>query len=608
MGGIAYTPYLPAQAGSSQESTSSSGSTSSSKPEKITGTIKGEIAKLLSENGLPSDVSVLLHKADNFLNNSRSLSQKSLFGGTDDDYDLSDLIKVQQLVNDVKYNNNLRNKAVEQLTKQFAGSEVAITDAGRIYAYNKDSNEIEKLTPSEYNEKRDKCQALTNNELLNLREQSPSFAFKTDMLNDLQNAIGMNAITKYLRDTIAAFGSDKIGGYTTKDDSIKRGMDILTNAGPDGYYQFTKEEELRDVNRALRYLYNGMPENAKNLLKAKTAVEGGNPSDPNDISNLLYQALLEHTSRETTVKFDKPATEYDPKQSGKKGGSNAGEQLTKDTYAERLTTGNGLDPERWIDIMPSNTGVTLHAYSQNAAGVLKDQKRLNTTNLQVVLSEADAIGAIVDPQSVTFGNQLLNPKDFKAVMYDSTTNMKRVWLPVRTAPDGRITPDFDAQQKLEQVQQYLANNNGQVADAWINNWLQENLPQATWNAQTRQVTFNKEYMRPFLVLHGIAASNRVSIDTDTPYLHHLSADEGVMWKDEYKRVVTEESINGKLEHNKAKGANRYKYYSGNIYLPISGPVVGSMVFNDQYFTKDTYTDITNKARASEVRQQMKLNF
>ena len=287
VGGIAYTPYLPAQTGSPQESTSSSGGTSkSSTPEKISGTIKGEIVNLLKENGIPTDVSTFLNAANTFLDKSKSLSQMSLFGGKNDDYDLSDLIKIQQLVNDVKYNNNLRNKAVEHVAKEAAGSEVAITDNGHIYVRDENGN-VSKIRPSEFKENQDKYVAMTNDQLLYLREHDPNFAFDTSTLNDLQNTIGMSTITRYLRDTITAFGSDKVGGYTTKNDSVNKGLALLTEMGPDGYYQFTSEEQLRDINRALRYLYDGMSENAKNLLKAKTAVEGGDPTNANDVTNLI---------------------------------------------------------------------------------------------------------------------------------------------------------------------------------------------------------------------------------------------------------------------------------------------------------------------------------
>ena len=65
---------------------------------------------------------------------------------------------------------------------------------------------------------------------------------------------------------------------------------------------------------------------------------------------------------------------------------------------------------------------------------------------------------------------------------------------------------------------------------------------------------------------------------------------------------------GKLEHNDAKGAGPGKYYSGNIYIPISGPVIGATIYNDQYFPRETYTDITQKAEANQIRQQMKTNW
>ena len=605
VGGIAYTPYLPAQAGSPQESASSGGTSSSSSPEKISGTVKKEIIDLLKENGIPSDVSKFLNVANKFLNKSTSLSQFSLFGGSDDDYDMSDLIKIQQLVNDVKFNKGLQDEAIKQVTKEAAGSEIAITDSGQLYVQDKDGN-IKQISASTYAKDKDNYAALTNNQLLYLRQQDPNMAFNTSILNDLQNTIGMSTITKQLRDIITSFGSDKVEGYATKDKAINRGMQLLMENGPDGYYQFTSEEELRDVNRALRYLYNSMSNNAKNLLQAKTAVEGGDPSDPNDVSNLLLQALYEHTSNTTSVKFDKTATEYDL---ARKSGTTSSESLTKDTYPERLVTGDGLDPAQWINIMPQNTGVTLHAYSQNAGPILRDKEdRMSTTNLQVVLTKAYGVTGIVDAQSITFGDQLINPSDYREIMCDSYTNMKRVYLPIKYETDGRITPNFEAQQKLEQVQSFIADQNGQVSDAWITNWLNENLPEARWDSETKQVVFDNRYVRPFLVLHGIAARNLVDFDTNSEYLHHLSRDEGREWKDDYDRIITEENVVDKFEHNKAKSTSPRKYYSGNIYLPISGPTVGSFIYNDQFFTKDVYTDITQKATANQTRQQMKTNF
>lgn len=608
MGGVVYTPYLPAQAGSLQESTSTtSGGTASSgsSPEKISGTIKKEIIDLLKENGMPSDVNTLLKEANAFLNKSQSLSNYSIFGGKSDDYDLSDLIKIQQLVNDVKYNNGLRDEAVKQITKEAAGSEVAINSKGQMYVTTKDG--IKLVDPEDY-----EGGALTNDELLYYREQHPDLAFETSILNDLQNTIGMKSITDYLRETITNFGKDEVGSYTTKDEAVNRGLAALAS-GPDGFYKLKTSTQLKesDINAALDFLYRGLSKNAQQLLVATTAVEGGNPNSKVDTRRLILQALHFYPDNSIDVDFDKTATEYDPYMTGKKGGSAKGssETMVKDTYPEKLVSGSGLDPAQWINIMPSNTGVTLHAYAQNAGPVLRDENnRMNNSNLQIVLSQGYGISGIADAQSITFGDQLINQNDYKRIMYDNSTNMKRVYLPVKYTVDGRITPNFEAQQKLEQVQSFIADNNGQVSDAWISNWLNENLPEASWNPETKQVEFNPQYIKPFLVLHGIAAKNRVAFDTDSNYLHHLSREEGRQWKEDYDRIVTEESVLGKLEHNDAKGAGPGKYYSGNIYIPISGPVIGAAIYNDQYFPRETYTDITQKAEANQIRQQMKTNW
>lgn len=88
----------------------------------------------------------------------------------------------------------------------------------------------------------------------------------------------------------------------------------------------------------------------------------------------------------------------------------------------------------------------------------------------------------------------------------------------------------------------------------------------------------------------------------------MSADEGKRLKDDYKQVVSQQMFGDKMSKIDNAGANRWQYYSGNIYLPISGPVIGAAIYNNQYFSQDTYTDITQKARANEVRQNMITNF
>ena len=613
VGGIAYTPYLPAQAGSPQESasTATAGSSSGSKSEKISGTIKGEIVKLLQENGIPSDVSVFLKYADNFLAKSQTLSQFSLFGGNNDDYDMSDLIRVQQLVNDVKYNKELRDEAVQHVTSESAGSEVAITDSGYIYAFNSDKK-LTKITPKEYSENKDNYQILTNSQLMYFREHQPDLAFQTDILNDLQNTIGMNSITKYLRDTINAFGSDKLQGYTTKDKEVNNGLQLLMQSGPDGFYKFTKEEELRDVNHALRYLYNGMSDNAKNLLKAKTAVEGGDPSDPNDISNLLLQALYENTSRTLSVDFDKTASDYDPNQTGKKGGSSS-EQLTQNNYLQQI--GNMRLYQKTASIVPQASQVwetgamTVNVYSAGSP-VDKNMEVLGPMNLVEFRQKAAAVKA-GDLNSITFGNRILSPNELPAVMYDGNSELNIAMLPYKHDPKtGKITPDFDKLTAYNEIQ-HILKNNPNISQTELNQLLSSRgitLDPDDYDRETNTIRI-KDTM-PFITFSAYASRDSMDINKDMkPFLEHLDNASGKQIMDMYKNALLYNTISptksSRPSNKHFNEPERWDMYRGNVYIPMEN-AARSMLLSGigEYVPKTSMTDYAARVTAREAEVAM----
>lgn len=536
VGGVVYTPYLPAQAGSPQESTSTSGGTTSSgsSPEKITGTVKKEIIDLLKENGMPSDVSTLLNAANTFLNKSKSLSNYSIFGGEDEDYDLSDLMKIQQLVNDVKYNNNLRDKAVQQMTSEAAGSEVAVTSTGLMYAFNKDG-QIERIKPTEYDP--EKYRALTNDELLYYREHDNGLAFDTRILNDLQNTIGMKAITDYLRTSIKAFGTDELGGYTTKNDSVNRGLALLNEAGPDGYYKFKTQDQLRDVNAAINFLYEGMTPNARNLLVAKTAAEGGDPKNKEDVTRLILQALYHYPSYSKTVDFDKTATEYDPYTTGKKGGSSTGsEQLTQNTYQIRFGNGEGLP----VQVLLTPTAAKINDTATMAVqgtdfGPMEDwdNKQLGQMNMPKLLKEW-ALGTSVRNADITFGNKLLDYSELPAIMYDGQSLTTSVYLPYKNE-NGHYTPDFELFARFNEF-----NNAAKGLSPVERNTLAQKFGldanTMVYNPETGGYTL-RNTMR-FVTFSAYAGDDTINFDANNKlYLEKVTRSKGSTLKDPYNKAL-----------------------------------------------------------------------
>ena len=80
------------------------------------------------------------------------------------------------------------------------------------------------------------------------------------------------------------------------------------------------------------------------------------------------------------------------------------------------------------------------------------------------------------------------------------------------------------------------------------------------------------------------------------------------YKSIYNNTITtgyESGDKKRYDNGSARGKNLYE---GVIYMPLIGPLTATGIFNSAYFTKDTYTDITQKAEARQQAQKVKTNF
>jgi hypothetical protein len=257
-GMITYTPVFPQPLSGTTTTTTTSSKKSES--EKIDNTIQKEIIGVLKENGIQSDVDIFLAEANEFLNKSKNLSQYSLFGGDNPEYTMSDLIAVMSMANKVKQNKEQWTSATQQLTKEGAWDEVATTTTGGIYIYDERKG-LKIVSPDEYHENLEEYhgKALTNAQVLGLREQNTQLAFNVNILKDMNGAIGMKTITDQLTDTIAKFGIMSKAEFVKKTgESISQdtwdGMQTLIAEGPEGYYKVTTKSERENVQSAIKYL------------------------------------------------------------------------------------------------------------------------------------------------------------------------------------------------------------------------------------------------------------------------------------------------------------------------------------------------------------------
>lgn len=586
-GGIIYTPFIPSYSNTEVEAETNS---SNSNVEKI-GDIQKEILGVLKENGLPSDVDYFMNKANLFLKRAE----------TTGNWSMSEFTQMQSLANRVAHNKALFDSAATHLTEKGNWNEVALNDKGQMYVLNKNGN-IEQINPEEYYNNIDKYQALTNNDVLEYR--SNANPFDSAVLNSMSGSIGLNDIVEYVKGIILDFGTHSISGYTnTELAKMEQSLMQLISGGPNGYYKFKKEAQIDEsgAQQALYYLYNSLPTNMKQLLKAKTAAEGQNPNT--DSKNLLMLMLANHVDDSMDISFDSTATK-----SAGIGADAENSKQTERTLAERYVDGNGLGEHKLIELRPWNSNASMLVIGQSAQTIMdKDLKNpLPTSTLDQVFTQGYGIGAITRKDSVSFGDQLIRPSDYNKVVYDSSTSLYRVMMPYRNE-NGKIVPDLQLIETASSLQKELQAQNitdpGYISEL-VNDYFNG---KAIYNPTTKTIDF-KDQMA-FMTFGAILGSNNIDFNTNSNFIYHLPKEEGKQLIDIYNNTINYGNIYG--VGNERIGdyskTRKGKFYVGNIFIPIDNSLAGAFIFNNDTAPASRYRDMTAQAETNSYIRSIQQN-
>ena len=602
-GGIYYTPFIPNnQYKDIQNDTTITASNNLSNNASDNDTFTKEALDIISENGIPTDVDTFLRQANAVLDKSKNFTIDLFGNGSNKSYDVSDIIKLRSLANRTKFNKQLYDAATEQLTKERSWSEAAIDDKGRMYVYSKDQG-ITTIDPLEYYKNKEQYQALTNSQLLSLREYQPELAYRQDILNNISNSVGMESIVNYLKSVIKDFGTKTIEGYTLKNkEQIEDGFRTLLMGGPDGYYKITNKDQ--GTERALEYLYTTLPTNMLHTLRVKTAAEGGNPNSKTEVLNLLGLALTEHTSHSTEIDYQKEISDTLL-------GSGSGSKKPDETplsQLEALANGRIIESRPML-LSPADSKVAIKAYAQSyGAPVDKDGNIIPQTNLQKLLDEAD-IGKIVDKSSIYFGDQKVRDMDMNKILWDGISQVNRVILPYTIEIDGSYKPDFESQKRFEEFQKFL-NDFPDVTNLQKLEKAKTLGLDVMADEQTGKLIFNPEKVMPFVVMSGYASSRTMPLDEDSEWISHLPKDQGKEITDYYDAQINYGegySTKSKKPANEAK-SSRWSMYKSAIFMPILDEKIATYQSNNELVPTSNYRDILNQAFAKQNANTIRTNF
>lgn len=622
-GAIIYTPTpTGGQATSTQASASSS--SASEKPEKITGTMLKEIMDQLKEDGLPADVEQILNYAARYLDKSSHLTDMSLFGGKDTEYNIKDWINITKLVKEAKWNKELYDAASDKLKTEDAWNDVATDTNGKIWL--SDGKNLSKVSVSEYVKEREKLTEsgyapISYNTLGDLRSRYFGFD-KNGMLEDMKAAVGMKSITKQLVDIITKFeatevskykfsqGTDRIrdaSGRSYQLEAVKDGLEALTSGGPSGYYKLTQKTKVdkSNVEDALDYLWNSLGNSAQNAVRAKLAVEGDNPNNGDAVKAFLTDIISFHARNKVDVNFDSSATNYDPNGTGKKGGSSSdkGDALTQMNPLALITSGYYGTPRK-VNIIGKTSQVSKSGSIETTgydigAMIDYDRKTLDKQTVSSLLANAWELQA-GNTGSITFGNRHITAEEAQALYWNGADHLNIVKLPATTDDNGNVIPNFELAQKVELLNKAAKGR----TDAEVQDYIKSNLNGYDVKKNVDGIWEITNVPTISFLTFGAIASDDIFDFTDEEklMLDKVSKEQGKMIVDIYNTLTRFNTLNPNKNTRalNVPTAGKNSFYKGNVFIPIEDQYAGFRVSGmDPYISKG---DLSNPAEQIQLKQ------
>lgn len=446
-GGLPFVGFTPVFA------TSEKGAPKAAKEEKTKSdedlTTKDILTLLKDMDGLPSDMQLIVSSLQNF-----AMQDKMDPLGLSSSSDIaSRYISLINKVKVAKFNRDEYNNAFNQLKDNGGLHELAITSEGMLIGTNEEGD-FKYFSPEDASKGKhteNGYSLLTNSNLLYLRANSLDAAFNHKLTTFAQNGIGMETINKLINNSISNLGSmqDSQEGYVkTKNGELIKGLQEFYKAMDasggkfDGTindlykYKYLTKSQAEQAKKAMQYVYQTLPENAKSLLKVK--------SDGSDAGAIkLIETIIsskESTQAQLDVDLVGGKTHSKTGTSGKDG-TDLETSLPLNVLKNVGGVDSYLDIDRGDGIHMSVRGTQFNLIKTPNGEPISD------TSLGNMLQQSGLQSIVKDMRNIQFGDQKISPEALSFITYNNT-GITRANLPIK--PDGSVNLDLlEAYEKAE---------------------------------------------------------------------------------------------------------------------------------------------------------------
>lgn len=225
--------------------------------------------------GLPNDVNIAMNQ----LQQLEQLTSMDFDGSFTQNIE-SKYLSTLQTMNQLSFSREQYDKALDNVKSNGGLNEAAIDQYGQVYMTN--GKDYKLMSPEKA--KQSGWKQMTNQDLLYLRANDPNLSGKDEILNVVNNGIGIDKVTEYIQKCIQGLGASKSEENlyaNVNAGTILKGLNDFKQAvAQSGNYDVTVQDlysgklmtkdSAEQAQQALTYIYRSLPNNMKSLLKTRT--------------------------------------------------------------------------------------------------------------------------------------------------------------------------------------------------------------------------------------------------------------------------------------------------------------------------------------------------
>ena len=596
---VQYTPFFTQYASQESKPTSTKSSNSTDAAQKQLQEVIGNMVG----KGLNNEVRYFAQRVDDLLLNSEILGEP---------ISVRQYTAIVSQLNEIQNNKAIFDEARKHALENGTLSEAAITFDGNFYAQNK-NGQLQMITPEQYAAKRGDYKLLTNDDILNLRNNSNSLIFDTTISQTVAGSMSISDISTEIDNAIKMIQKEDSSSdmYLNKARANEFNLEMQAlvqsrlGTAPDNLYKITTETSTQrnHLNTALVRIWNKLSQQAKNTLIAQSAItEEGDPRQN------AYKALADIITYGTYHKESISITdegEIDPitgRKSNTSGSGSTTEMGPLEIYATAPKSKN------YTVQLGSDISLNSNAYIGPLVGV--DNKLQNNNYIGDIINKG-GLGALLDPNGASLGTgEVLSSTDLDKILY-TNDQIATTWLPSIRTSNGSKVVDLEIMQRIQEVQKEIEGLQNPTQEAIDEVYAQHEVPEYLYKGTQPSIELIQAgLVAQFMVIPAYVPGDVAKKTTiKEKGVQPLDSDQRSDALDAYSRVRAQAS-NKEQRNQNYKPSETFFFdsifgediYKTSVFIPLTDEVLirGAANGNAPLISKDRMSWETRKYNQDRI--------